>query len=129
MSRRLLLLCLALALLGAAQGRKPKPSTVRVVEMAARRTEGTIELDGRVANTSDRTLQKLVLMFDILAPGGEVLTTQQGGVEEALLEPGDTADFHWKMREPARAVHILIRARERNKLDVSVEDPGPYTIE
>jgi hypothetical protein len=129
MSRLLVLLCLALTLAGAAQKRKARPTSIHVLELVARRVDGTIEIDGRVANTGERALQRLVLLFDILAPGGEVLTTQQGEVDQELLEPGDNADFHWKLREPARSVYVRLEARERNKLGVDVENPGPYTIE
>jgi hypothetical protein len=129
MSRRLVLLCLVLTLAGTGQKRKARSVSIRVMELAARRIDGTIEIDGRVGNTGEHPLQKLILLFDILAPGGEVLTTQQGAVEQELLEPGDNADFHWKLREPARAVHVRIGAKQRNKLGVDVDNPGPYTIE
>ena len=55
---------------------KPKTGDIDIVEVAARRGDDMIEIDGRVRNTSDKTIRGLVLSFDFTAPDGSVMTTQ-----------------------------------------------------
>ena len=130
-SRRLVLLMAACAVLAMA-GKKSKgirAPSVEVVEISAHRTaEDTIEVDGRVRNCGDRTLRDLSLGFQLLASGGEVVTTQRGSVEDGPLQPGDEAEFHCQMQDPARAVKYLVTARDR-EIDLEVSKAGPYPIE
>ena len=115
---------------GGAQRKNAQTPQLEVVELVAKRTtEGTVEIDGRVRNCGERTLQNVVLRFKVLAPGQEVLTTKKGTVSPEVLDPGEEAEFHWKMREPARAVTILVAAVGRGENDLIVAKPGPYTIE
>jgi hypothetical protein len=115
---------------GQAQRKGPKPPQLEVLELTAKRTpEGTVEIDGRVRNCGEKSLQNLVLRFKVLAPGQEVLTTQKGTVDPEVLEPGEEAEFHWRMREPARAVTVLVTAMSRGENVLTVDKPGPYTIE
>ena len=129
---RLLVVALAPALLLAGGDKRKNAegsSQVEVIELAARRTtEKTVELDGRVRNCGGSTLHKVVLRFKVLAPGNEVVATQLGSLDEAALEPGEEAEFHWKMREHARAVAILVEATARN-MEIGVAKSGPYPIE
>lgn len=115
---------------GGAQRKAAKTPQLEVVELVAKRTtEGTVELDGRIRNCGEKTLQNVVLRFKVLAPGQEVLTTQKGTVSPEVLDPGEEAEFHWRMREPARAVTVLVAAVSRGENDLIVARPGPYTIE
>lgn len=115
---------------GGAQHKAAKPPQLEVVELVAKRTtEGTVEIDGRIRNCGEKSLQNLVLRFKVLAPGQEVLTTQNGTVSPEVLDPGEEAEFHWRMREPARAVTVLVAAVSRGENDLTVAKPGPYTIE
>jgi len=129
---RLLVAALApvLLLAGGDKRKNAERSTqVEVVELAARRTtEKTVELDGRVRNCGGGTLHKVVLHFKVLAPGNEVVATQIGPLDQAALEPGEEAEFHWKMREHARAVAIVVEATARG-MEVGVGKSGPYPIE
>ena len=112
--------------------RKPKtPSPhVEVVEFAVKRTtEGTVEIDGRVRNASEKRLRNLVMIFKALAPGDEVVTTQRGTIVPEILEPEEEAEFHWRMRDPARAVALRVEAQARDERVLVVDKPGPYTIE
>ncbi len=130
-SRRLVLLVAAFAALTAA-GKKPKrlrPPEVEVLEVTAHRTsEGTIEVDGRVRNCGERALDGLTLGFEMIAPGGEAVTTQRGALEEERLEPGGEAEFHWRMRDSARVTSFQVTARERGH-ELEVAKPGPYPVE
>lgn len=109
---------------------KPKPPAVEVLAAAAKRTtEGTIEVDGRVRNCGEKPIQRLVLLFSILAPGDEVVTRQRGRVEQDLVEPGEEVEFHWQMREPARAVRFRVGATDREGMELRVLKDGPYPIE
>lgn len=115
---------------GEAQRKGPKPPQVEMLELVAKRTtEGTVEIDGRVRNCGEKSLQNLVLRFKVLAPGQEVLTTQKGTISPEVLDPGEEAEFHWRMREPARGVTVLVTAMSRGENELIVDKPGPYTIE
>ncbi len=113
----------------AQQKRKPKPPEVEVMQIAARRVEGLVTIDGRVRNSGDRPLRKLSLLFDLLAPGDEVVTRQRGTVEEETLEPGAEAEFHWQMRDPVRAVSLRVQAVDGSGTDLVVRKPGPYPLD
>lgn len=134
--RRLLILALAPLLLLAADGKRkgkgggPLMSPqLEIVEITVRRTtESTLELDGRVRNCSDRDLRKVVLRFKALASAEEVVTTQHGALDEPVLEPGDEAEFHWRMRPHARAVAIQVEATAGGS-EIIVAQPGPYAID
>lgn len=131
MKRLLILAVVPLALLAGAGKRKGATLSpqVEVLEITVRRTtENTLELDGRVRNCSDKTLRKVVLRFKALASADEVVTTQSGALEEPELDPGAEAEFHWRMREHARAVAVLVEALSR-EAEITVAKPGPYMID
>jgi hypothetical protein len=128
--------CLALAaaaLVPAASKKKPKSTALlkmEVVEATARRTpDGRVEMDGRILNSGQRTIEQLVLIFRLTAPSNEVITTQRGKLDTAVLEPGEEAEFHWQMRDHARAVKFQVEATDRYANQLTVEKPGPYPIE
>jgi hypothetical protein len=124
------LLVLASLLCAANQKRKsPKPPEVEVIEATARRAQRIVTLDGRVRNSGERPVQGLTLLFSMMAPGGQVITTQKGTIEEEVLEPGEEAEFHWQMKDPVRAVDFKIDAVDGNDRDLVVRKPGPYPIE
>jgi hypothetical protein len=92
-------LLVALATLSAAADRKrnqapPKPAEIEIVEITARRGDGRVSLDGRVKNTGERAAVGMVLYFDFMAPGRQVVTTKRGDLEIETLEPGEEAEFH-----------------------------------
>jgi hypothetical protein len=128
------LFVIALLAAGATIGGAKKPSKinaprVEVVELKAQRTpEHTIELDGRVRNCGDKPLRKLVLRFKVLDPDDRTLTTQNGAIDQDPLAAGEEAEFHWRMREHAGAVAVLVDAQARGE-QLIVAQPGPYTIE
>jgi hypothetical protein len=124
------LLALASLLCSASQKRKsPKPPEVEVLQVSARRSERLLTLDGRVRNSGERPVLGLTLVFSMMAPGGQVVTRQKGAIEEPVLEPGEEAEFHWKMKDPVRAVDFKIEAVDGNERDLIVSKAGPYPIE
>jgi len=114
---------------GFGKQKTPKPPSLEVREFTAKRTtEKTVEIDGSIRNCGDKTLRKVVLHFKILDPDGEVLTTQRGALEGDALDPGEESEFHWRMRDHARGVAVLVEASSRG-IEAPVASPGPYTIE
>jgi hypothetical protein len=127
-------LLVALATLSVAADKKrnrapPKPTEIEVVEITARRGEGRVSLDGRVKNTGERAAVGIVLLFDFMAPGRQVITTKRGDLEIETLEPGEEAEFHVYAPEPPRAVEIRVQVRDGSQRDLKVIKPGPYPIE
>jgi hypothetical protein len=128
----MLLVLLALASLLCAADRKRKPAKgpdVRIVEVTAHRSEGTVSIDGRVRNCGLKPLQRLTLIFSLRAPGRKVVTTQRGVIDDEILEPGSEAEFHWAMRDHARAVEFDVDAVDGSGRELIVEKPGPYPVE
>ena len=127
-------LLVALATLSVAADRKrnqapPRPAEIEIVEITARRGEGRVSLDGRVKNTGERAAAGIVLLFDFMAPGRQVITTKRGNLEIETLEPGEEAEFHVYAPEPPRAVEIRVQVQDGSERDLKVIKPGPYAIE
>ncbi len=127
-------LLVALATLSVAADRKrnqapPRPAEIEIVELTARRGEGRVSLDGRVKNTGERAAAGIVLLFDFMAPGRQVITTKRGDLEIETFEPGEEAEFHVYAPEPPRAVEIRVQVQDGSERDLKVIKPGPYAIE
>lgn len=126
-------LLLALGTLSTAADKKrnqpPKPAEIEIVEITARRGEGRVSLDGRVKNSGERPAPGVVLFFDFMAPGRQVITTKRGNLEIEVLEPGEEAEFHVYAPEPPRAVEIRVQAQDSGERDLKILKPGPYPIE
>ncbi|MGH9722528.1 MAG: hypothetical protein ACRD8O_20140 [Bryobacteraceae bacterium] len=135
MTRRwfgLLILIVIGAVPGAPQARKgktPKPPDLEVVECSAHRSDGKIAVDGRVRNSGARPIRGLVLIFDFIATGRAVITTQKGSVDEEVLEPGKESVFRMALTDPVRAVEIRVNAVDRNGRELNVAKAGPFPIE
>jgi hypothetical protein len=128
--RRVLVFCLLPAvLLGGAEKKKKTPWAMEVLETSAHRTEGVISLDGRVRNSGDRPIEKLVVLFDFLAPSGGVVTTQRFEVDEPVLEPGAEAVIRGQVTDPVRAVRYRVNATDKLNRDFVVTNRGPFVIE
>jgi hypothetical protein len=120
--------------LAAGDRRKQDPAegpTIKVVEIAVRRSssEAIITIDGRIVNSGQRPIRNLVLIFDVTAMDGEVVSRQRGKVDEDPFDPGEESEFHWQMREHARAVQVSVRAVSSHENAVKVEASGPYAVE
>lgn len=126
----LIFLALGSLLCAADKKRKSKGPEVEIVSLSVRRsTEGTVGIEGRVRNAGERPLTSLNLLFSLIAPGKEVMTTQRGVIDEELLEPGQDCEFHWMVRDHVRAVQLSVAAEEGNGHELNVKKPGPYAIE
>lgn len=109
--------------------KKTKPPDIEIVETTARRSEGRIALDGRIRNSSEKPIQGLVLLFDFMAPGSLVITTQKASIEEEVLGPGKESVFHLQLQDPVRAVHYRLNAVDEAGRDLKVANAGPFVIE
>ncbi|MGH9661448.1 MAG: hypothetical protein ACRD96_23075 [Bryobacteraceae bacterium] len=131
--RRFCALLLALALdASLAQDRKkraPKPPDLEVVEASAHRGQGTIALDGRVRNSGVRPISGLVLIFDFMATGRAVITTQKARADDEYLEPGAESVFRVELKDHVRAVSFQIQAADKDGRELTVAKTGPFPIE
>ncbi len=109
--------------------KQPKPPEVVVMETAAHRQEGKVAIDGRVKNNSEKPMEGLTLLFDFMAPGRQVITTQKAAIDEEVLEPGKEAVFRVELNDPVRAVEVQLNAVDRNGREFRVQNAGPFSIE
>jgi hypothetical protein len=124
------LLVLAVSLAAADRKRKsPKPPDLEVLETSARRSEGRVAIDGRIRNSGEKTIRRLVLLFDFLAPGRAVITTQKSPINEEILEPGKESVFRVELNDPVRAVQYQIGGVDGAGRDLRVAKAGPFAIE
>jgi hypothetical protein len=131
MPRLLILIPVFASLVFGAETRekKYKGPELEFVEVKAYRVEGRVMLDGKVRNCGVRALRGLVLLFDFMAPGAAVITSQKMPTEEPELEPGQEHAFQAQLVDPVRAVRFKVRAVEENGNDLKIAKPGPYAIE
>jgi len=126
--RRALLLLIASCSLAAEQKRKAPPLQIEVLEAKAERSQGKIMLDGQIRNSGSRTLQKLILIFDLLDADRKTISRRSGPIDEKILPPGEESAFHFFIPDHARAVEINVRS-EHSGLEITVVQPGPYPID
>jgi len=126
----IVLLGLSLSLSAAEKKRKsPKPPDISILQTAAHRSEGKIALDGRIRNSGEKTIEGLVLLFDFMAPGRSVITTQKSRIDEEVLAPGEEAVFHVELNDPVRAVEYQLAAVDRADRELRVANAGPFVID
>lgn len=123
------LLLFASLLFAAQQQRKRLPPEVEILHLTAYRSEGRIDLDGRVKVAGETDLQGLVLLVHLMTSDDKVILSGHGEVSEELLEVGQEHSFHFKVLDQARAVRLRIDARDGRNRHVAVSEPGPYPIE
>jgi hypothetical protein len=111
------------------KGKSPRPAEVEVLAAAAYRSEGVVQLDGRIRNAGERPMTKLNLFFDFFGTSNEPITTKRTEVDPEEIAPGDEAEFRVEVGDPVRAVRFQIRAEEGEGRDLKVIKPGPYVIE
>ena len=134
-TRRHVLLAIPALALAAEKRKKDRDfegGTVKVVEMAVHRSDGSdrlLSIDGRLVNSGPDAIRELVLIFDVMGVDDKVVNRQRGKVDEDPLAPGQESEFHWQMREHVDAVEVRVRAVAHDDRAVKVEEPGPYPIE
>lgn len=131
-NRRLffLLAPLVVALAFGAQRKPSKRPQVEILRLAAaRQTDRTLTIDGRLKYSGEKPVTDLALVLNLLAPGNEIVSSERGVVGEGELEPGQEAEFHFETRDNPRAVRVRVGAQDHSENEVAVVKPGPYTIE
>ena len=123
------ILALALAVTSTAADRKKKAPDVEVLEASAHRGESKISIDGRVRNSGEKPIKQLTLLFDFMAPGRQVVTTQKAAIDEERLEPGKEAAFHMELNDPPRSVEFQINAADGSGRELRIAKAGPFPIE
>ncbi|MCX6620953.1 MAG: hypothetical protein NTY38_07700 [Acidobacteria bacterium] len=125
-----LMLLLASLSFPAEKKRKPKGGPdIEVIELSCHRTGLDVVVDGRVRNSGDKSIEGLKLLFDFLGTSGAVISTREGGIEDAVFEPDTEAEFHARIPDPVRAVRLIVNAQTRTERELRVGNPGPYVIE
>ena len=99
-----------------------------MLEVSAHRSGDRIAVDGRVRGLRPKAVVGLVLLFDFLAPGGAVITTQKGPTGEKILSGAEIA-FHVQLRDEARAVQYRLGAEEASGHELRLANTGPFDIE
>jgi len=115
--------------LGAQREKPSKGPDLEVLQIGAQRAGGDVAIDGKVKNVAGRPHNGLVLLFDFLATGNQVITTKKFVVDTAPVAPEGEADFNVRVADPVRAVWIRVRATDRNDRELRVANSGPFTIE
>ena len=106
-----------------------KGPEIELLEATAQLDGNRVNIDGRVKNVSEKPVRKLNVVFEILDPANNVLTRQQGPIEEAMLEPGDEGSFHAQMAWHARSHAYRLSFEDGSGKELRAEKTGPFTIE
>jgi len=86
-------------------------------------------VDGRVRNSGEKPIKQLMLVFDFMAPGKQVITTQKGAIDEELLAPGQEAVSNGAQRPaPLGRVPDQRLRRLRPRAACSQVRPIPHRI-
>jgi hypothetical protein len=131
MTRRVFLAAAAAVPVAHAQNRnaKNKGPEVRVVEVTAHVEDGRVNIDGRLRNAAERPIRKLNVIFEVLDSDGNVLTRQQGPIDEPVLEPGEESVLQIQMHYHARAVTFRVLAEDGSGRELRLANAGPFAIE
>ncbi|HUS06822.1 MAG TPA: FxLYD domain-containing protein [Bryobacteraceae bacterium] len=108
MLRWYFVLWLACSVAAPAQKKQPKPPEVELLQAAAHRDAGNINIDGKVKNTGDKPIKNLAVLYDFLDSDNHVLTSVKGEVEESVVAPGEEVEFHAQVKEPPRATSFQV---------------------
>jgi hypothetical protein len=114
---------------GQKKNTRPKGPDVELIEAVARLEDSRVNIDVRVRNTSDRPIQKLTVILEVLDPSNNVLTKQQGTIEESVLEPGDEGRFHAQIAWHARTHAFRLGFEDGAGRDLRAENTGPFPVE
>jgi hypothetical protein len=120
---------LSLGLAQSKKTKKPKMPDLEISSVKFVRDGNNIEIDGSVRNTGDKSVAGLLLLFNFFSPNKESLTIQNGPVEAAVVEVGETVDFRFIVKAPPRATAVLVEAQDKNQRDLNVQNNGLFTIE
>jgi hypothetical protein len=119
----------ALCCAGSQTRKQTRGPDIEVAQLHAQRTGGDVAIDGKIKNAGERTHNGIVLLFDFLATGNQVITTKKSVLEVAQFAPGAETEFNVRVVDPVRAVWIRVRATDRQDRELRVAKDGPFTIE
>lgn len=100
-----------------------------MTEVAAKRNEGNVDLDGKVKNVGEKPYAGMVLVFDFGASEHQVISSTKAVLEVETLAPQEEVEFHVKTQDLPRAVEITVRAEDKHEKVLRVDKAGPYPIE
>lgn len=106
-----------------------KGPEIECLEAVARLENRRVMIDGRVRNASERPIKKLMVIFEMLDPSSNVLTKQQGPIEEPMLEPGEEGSFHVQIAWHARGHAFRLSFEDGSGRELRGENTGPFVIE
>jgi len=110
--------------------RKPaKGADVEVAAISARRSGADVVIDGKLKNCGEKTHAGVVLLFDFLTTGNQVVATKKAPLDAEALAPGEEAEFHVRVADPVRAMWIRVNAADHQDRELKVANHGPFTIE
>jgi hypothetical protein len=111
------------------QGKREAGPRLQILEISAARVDNRLTLDGRVKNTWDRPLSKVVLIVELLDSDRKLIGQRRGALEEDILEPGQETAFHFYVPLQPRSIQVRLSAEAARVPYVQVVNPGPYPIE
>lgn len=129
MVKRVVLALLMLGSLSFSADKKRKPPEVELVDVAIRRVDTRISVDGKVRNVSEKPFRGVTVIFDFAAAGHQVISSTKTTLDADSLAPQEEAEFHAQTPDLARAVEVVVRAEDKGEKELRVEKAGPYPIE
>lgn len=108
---------------------KGKPPDVLVLDFKIYREGSNIAVEGRVKNNALLPFKGLILFIEFLEPGGRTISRMNHRIVDDRLEPGDDAQFSAQTPDQVRAVHVRMDAEDKDGRYLTMDKPGPYTIE
>lgn len=108
---------------------KPKPAKIELQEFKVAVEGSHVNIDGTIHNSSDRTIQNLVLSFHFFDSEHQPVSTLKMDVDEETIHAGDDAEIHAAANEPPRSVTVEVTASAHGERELTVINPGPYQIE
>jgi hypothetical protein len=111
------------------KGKQSKGPEVELIDVTCHRSEDRVLLDGRIRNAAERPLSKVQVIFRFMAPGNQVVATNNGPLEQERIEPGEEAEFHMQVPAPARAVEFDVSAEDGSGRELRFDRKGPFPIE
>ncbi|MBL8291739.1 MAG: hypothetical protein JNN08_07880 [Bryobacterales bacterium] len=126
-----LVVCLLAGLPAAAQKGKTKKGApeVQIVSLKVQRDGGTVALEGRVKNVSEKPLRGLVIFFEFLQFDGRMISRMTTQVSEDVMGPGEEGEFTTQTPDQVRAVHVRLDAEDTQGRYLKVDKPGPHVID
>jgi hypothetical protein len=74
-------------------------------------------------------LHGLILAFDFLDHGNNVLSTQQTEISDDVVDKGETPAFQAETLNPPGSIKFRVRAYDTGEKELRVANGGPFIIE